>query len=305
MREFKVFAPAKLNLYLDVLHKRTDGYHDVETLFEKIDLKDEIIVREKKRGIDIKVEPPVCPSGKGNIVYSALKALFKEAGTMLGLEIVIKKNIPVSGGLGGGSSDAASVLRSINEAFNLGVSKERLFSVASEIGKDVPFFLLDVPFAAGKGAGEVIETVDVDYPLSHIVVNPGIAVSTAEMYKRIDRYSRTQKKSGIEEIISALKRKDIITLRKSYYNIFEEVLGDYGGPVAEAKALLSGAGARHGFLSGSGPSVFCIVGERHEAREIFGRIAGRKDMGVYLTTTYKGGIYGDNRGQDISQRRSE
>ena len=294
MREFTVYAPAKINLYLDVLRKRRDGYHDIETLFEKIDLKDEIVVREAKKGIVVKVEPPVCPSGKGNIVYSALEALFKEAGIEVGLDVVIRKNIPVSGGLGGGSSDAASVLRAVNEAFDLGVSKERLFSIASAIGKDIPFFLLDTPFATGKGAGEIIEPVDVDYSLAHILINPGIAVSTSEMYKRVDSFYRKRKKSSIEGIISALKKKDIILLRESYYNIFEELLGAYRASVEEAKHLLSEAGSGHGFLSGSGPSVFCILEHGAKAEEIFGRIPDRKNMRAYLATTYKGGIYGDN-----------
>ncbi|MBU1912724.1 MAG: 4-(cytidine 5'-diphospho)-2-C-methyl-D-erythritol kinase, partial [Candidatus Omnitrophica bacterium] len=119
MREIRVFAPCKLNLYLDVLGKRPDGFHDIETIFEKIDLKDEIILKEKGKGLKVRATPSNCGQGKDNIVYKAAKTLFKEIGISLNLDIEIKKRIPVSAGLGGGSSDAASVLRAINEIFKL------------------------------------------------------------------------------------------------------------------------------------------------------------------------------------------
>ncbi|MEE8317855.1 MAG: 4-(cytidine 5'-diphospho)-2-C-methyl-D-erythritol kinase, partial [Candidatus Omnitrophota bacterium] len=257
MRQFTIYAPAKLNLYLDVLERRPDGYHNIKTLFEKIDLKDRIIIREKTRGLDVKVEGSrPCPSGKDNIVYKALKALFKEAGTEIGLEVIIEKRIPVSAGLGGGSSDAAAALRSINEQFGLGVSFERLFSIGAEQGKDIPFFMLDAPFARGLGAGEVLEPMDTDFMLWHVVINPDVAISTSKMYKRLDSRNQGLKRSGIEKTVSAIKNKDLSLLEKAYYNIFEEVLDDdYGPYIDRAKALLLKACTGPCFLSGSGPSV--------------------------------------------------
>ncbi|MBC8474110.1 MAG: 4-(cytidine 5'-diphospho)-2-C-methyl-D-erythritol kinase, partial [Candidatus Omnitrophica bacterium] len=173
MREFTVYAPAKLNLYLDVIGKRPDGYHNIETLFEKIDLKDEIVIKEKNRGIDVKVEPSdLCPSGKDNIVYEAVQTLLKESGADLGLEIVIRKKIPVSAGLGGGSSNAASVMLAINKAFELGITQKRLFSMAGQIGKDVPFFMTDHSLALGTGTGDDLEKIDADIDLAHILIKP-------------------------------------------------------------------------------------------------------------------------------------
>jgi 4-diphosphocytidyl-2-C-methyl-D-erythritol kinase len=289
MREFTVYAPAKLNLYLDVLDKRPDGYHNIETLFEKIDLKDEIIIREKKSiGIDIKIEPPeACPSGRHNIVYQAIEALSKEAEIDLNLEIIIKKKIPVSAGLGGGSSNAASVLRCINEHFGLGVDSEKLFTIASRIGKDVPFFMLDATFAKGMARGELLEPVDVDFSFSHIIIKPDISISTAEMYKRLDNYRHRTKKKGLGKVVSALKKRDLALLKESYYNIFEEVLGNYAKYIKKAKSLLEDVGVGPGFLSGSGPSVFCMLEEREEVEETAKRMQKIKGRDVFVATSCK------------------
>ena len=295
MREFTVYAPAKLNLYLDVLEKRPDGYHNIKTLFEKIDLKDEIHVKEKARGLRVRVEPlGACYSGKDNIAYKAVQALFKKANVDLGLEIVIKKNIPVSAGLGGGSSDAASLLRAINEVFDLGVSFKDLVSVATDTGKDVPFFMFDRTFAIARGAGEELEPLDAETSFSHVIVKPDIAISTAQMYKALDTYNAASKNNAIEKIISAVHKGDVALLKENYYNIFEEVLGGYARDVEEAKSLLKNAGAGPGFLSGSGPSVFCTVKDRAEATRIFNRLPKGEGHDIFVATSYKGGIYGDN-----------
>lgn len=284
--DFKVYAPAKLNLYLDVLEKRPDGYHNIKTIFEKIDLRDEIIIKEKAGDIDITVEPSgMCPSGKGNIVYKVLELLLREAGVSIGLDIVIKKRIPVSAGLGGGSSDAAAVLQGVNEKFDLGVSRERLFSIASETGKDIPFFMLEGSFALGMGAGELLEPVKTGCRWSHIIIKPDVSISTAEMYARLDGHARKSEKPDIEKIILALEKKDLCLFKKNYYNIFEEVLIDYDLYIERAKTLLSNAGSGPGFLSGSGPSVFCTVEEREEAVQIAEKIPKAGNMKVFVATT--------------------
>jgi len=187
MREIRIFAPAKINLYLDVLDKRKDGFHNIETIFEKIDLLDEIIIKEKGKGLKVRASLARCDQARGNIVYKAVAALLREAKVKLNLDIEIKKHIPVSAGLGGGSSDAASSLRAVNELFKLGVPKKRLFQIALDTGKDVPFFMVDAPFAIGKAAGESLERLNLDYSLFHILVKPRISLSTRLMYARIDK----------------------------------------------------------------------------------------------------------------------
>jgi len=289
MREIKVYAPAKINLYLDVLNKRPDGYHNIETLFEKIDLKDEIVIKEKGKGLKVKTNLAECPWGKDNIVYKAIQALSIEAKINLNLDIIIKKAIPVSAGLGGGSSDAASALKAVNKIFDLGIEEKQLFSIASNIGKDAPFFMLDNSFVIGRGSGELLEPLNIKNSFSHIIIKPKIPISTAEMYKKIDNHKARSKKSNIEKIVYALKKKDITLLEKNYYNIFEEVLGGYGNCIKKVKDLFFKAGVRHSILSGSGPSVFCTFQDTKEAVRIFGKIPKGKDIKIFLVTTYRGG----------------
>jgi 4-diphosphocytidyl-2-C-methyl-D-erythritol kinase len=288
MREIRVSAPAKLNLYLDVLDKRSDGYHDIKTLFEKIDLQDEIVIREKtKKGLSVKVEPMgACPSGEQNIVYKALSALLKASRSDVGLEVMIKKRIPVAAGLGGGSSDAASAIRAVNDSFDLGLSKKELFSIAIEAGKDVPFFMLDESFAIASKTGECLEPLEIGEKLFHIIIKPRISVSTAEMYKRIDDGDLKMQNGGIDKIVLALKKNEIDGIRKHCYNIFELVLADYSPYIEKAKTLLEDAGAGQCLLSGSGPSVFCVLNDGKEAQEILKRIPKKQNMDIFFATTY-------------------
>jgi len=296
MRKIRVFAPAKLNLYLDVLGKRPDGFHDIETIFEKIDLKDEIIIKEKGKGLKVKVDATDCGQGKENTVYKAAREIFKEAGVTLNLDITIKKRIPVSAGLGGGSSDAASALRAINDIFKLGILDKKLLSIACDVGKDVPFFMTDASFASAKGAGERLKKINLDKDLFHILIKPSISLSTRVMYQRIDRYNFSSRKHSFKDALCALKKMDVKALEKNYYNIFESVLAGNSVHINRIKALLARSGGQHSLLSGSGPTVFCTFENKKDARSVFRKLPNNKNMGVFLVKTCKGGIYGDNRG---------
>ncbi len=301
MQGLRVYAPAKLNLYLDVLDKRPDGYHNIKTLFEKIDLKDEIEIIKKPKGINVRVEPKsLCPEGKDNIVYKAVESLLKESKADLGFDVIIKKNIPTGSGLGGGSSDVASVLRAINENFDLGILPKRLFHIASLLGKDVPFFMLDTSFAMAQLTGEDLETIETDTSFFHIVVKPDVSISTKSMYKRLDKLHREPRRNGLEAIIPAIKNKDLKLLKKTYYNVFEEVLSDNAQYIEEMKSLLLTSGVDRVFLSGSGSALFSTFKEKADAMKVLERLPKKQGMDVFLATTYKGGIYGDNRGKDIS-----
>ncbi|MFH1782036.1 MAG: 4-(cytidine 5'-diphospho)-2-C-methyl-D-erythritol kinase [Candidatus Omnitrophota bacterium] len=294
MQEFKVYAPAKLNLYLDVVGKRPDGNHNIETLFEKIDLKDEIVIKESKEGIKVDVFNSSCPSGEKNIVYKALVALLNEADIKLGLEVSINKKIPVSAGLGGGSSDAASALRSVNDKFKLGVPKARLLDIAKGLGKDVPFFMIDEPFAIGTECGDELKIIDSDISLAHVVIKPDTSISTALAYSRVDLGKRQKIDKGINKLITALKSKDISSIEKNCYNIFEEALGEDKDNIESIKGQASRDTKKEFFLSGSGPAIFCIIEGRDMAKAILGNVQKINNMEYFLATTYKGGIYGDN-----------
>ncbi|PIU83199.1 MAG: 4-(cytidine 5'-diphospho)-2-C-methyl-D-erythritol kinase, partial [Elusimicrobia bacterium CG06_land_8_20_14_3_00_38_11] len=141
MVEIKLKANAKINLFLDILNKRKDGYHNIRTIFQEISLTDEIYVREIKNGIKIFCAHPKVPTNKTNLVYKAADLLKKHSGIKKGILIKIKKNIPVGGGLGGGSSDAAAVLKGLNKLWNLKLTKNQLAGIGKKIGADVPFFI--------------------------------------------------------------------------------------------------------------------------------------------------------------------
>ncbi|MDO8603716.1 MAG: 4-(cytidine 5'-diphospho)-2-C-methyl-D-erythritol kinase [Candidatus Omnitrophota bacterium] len=286
MREIRVYAPAKLNLYLDVLKKRPDGYHNIETIFEKIDLKDEIIIKEKGKGLKVRATPFNCSQGKENTVYKAAKALFKESGVDLNLDIEIKKRIPVSAGLGGGSSDAASALKAINEIFKLGVSAKRLFTISSDIGKDVPFFMLETPFAVGRGTGERLEKIKLDKDFFHILIKPSISLSTKMMYQRIDKQGFPGSRHSLKSALYALEN-GAEELAETYYNIFESVLAGNSVHINRVKALLSRAGAQRSLLSGSGPTVFCTFENKEEARVVFRKMPKDRKISVFLVKTYR------------------
>jgi len=287
MREIKVYAPAKINLYLDVLGKRKDGFHNIETIFEKIDLLDEIIIKEKGRGLKVRANLARCSQDRENIVYKAVSALLKEAKVKLNLDIEIKKHIPVSAGLGGGSSNAASSIRAVNEIFKLGLSKKNLFNIALDTGKDVPFFMDDAQFAVGRGTGELLTKLNLDYSLFHILVKPGISLSTRLMYSRIDKCNVSDKGGPLKNAISALKSRDLNALENNYYNIFERALAGDSVHIDRIKGMLLKLGDKISLLSGSGPTVFCTFDNKEDADAVFRKIPKDRGMGIFLVETYR------------------
>ena len=152
MNRLVLKSPAKLNLYLDVLRKRPDGFHDIDTIFEKIALFDIITIKPLGKGIKVTSDNPALPTGKKNLAYKAARILFEKTGFKKGVSINIKKNIPLSSGLGGGSSNAASTLLGVNRLFKLGLNKKELVEIAKTLGAYVPFFLYDYNFALGNHA---------------------------------------------------------------------------------------------------------------------------------------------------------
>lgn len=286
MREIVVYAPAKLNLYLDVLDKRPDGYHNIETLFEKVDLLDVISIRESKQGIHIKTNTAECPQDEGNIVYKALEGLFKAAEVRLNLSVDINKKIPIQAGLGGGSSDAANVLKAVNSFFELGVSREKILEIGMETGKDTPFFLEDYPMAIATGTGEILEPVRIDSTLHHIVIKPDMGFSTSEMYKKIDCLKRIGKRHSIKDTVEAVQKKDIALLEKSYYNVFEEIIDKNRSGFIKVKEIFSDIRAQS-LLTGSGSAVFCTYRNQEEANDALGKIPKIDGIKLFLCKTYK------------------
>lgn len=296
MKKLVLRSPAKVNLYLEVLRKRHDGYHDIETLFEKVALFDFITMAPAASGIRVMADTPRLPSGKANLVYRAAKALFEKAGFRGGVAIHVKKNIPIAAGLGGGSSDAAAVLEGVNSLFRLGLKKTDLMALGSGLGADVPFFLEDSSFAVGTSRGDKLRPIYINnINIWHIIIYFDFEVSTKWVYGRLNlKLTRriNDVKIPVRILRSVLRENNSIeNLGFSLYNRLEEVVFDrFNGPAA-AKAALLEEGAYGAVMSGSGPTVFGIVGSREEGialRRRLQRRLSRYGARVLVAGTTKG-----------------
>ncbi|NOX97981.1 MAG: 4-(cytidine 5'-diphospho)-2-C-methyl-D-erythritol kinase [Nitrospirae bacterium] len=299
MKEIKVLSPAKINLFLKVLSKRKDGYHEIETIFQAIDIHDEVILRERKKGIKIICLKEGVPLGKENLAYRAAEIILKETHLQRGVEIEIKKKIPVAAGLGGGSSNAAAVLVGLKELWSLrNLRKERWQSLAEELGMDVPFFLKGGR-ALGERRGEELTLLKEWQPFWLTVVIPASKVSTAWVYQSLN-LGLTRKRKQTKIIIDDLKTWPGKDWSSVLYNRLEEVTEKRYPHVKRIKERLQALGGI-ALMSGSGPAVFGVFPERRQAEEAGAIIEEELDSTpevrqsgvgkgeVYIAKTFSGG----------------
>ena len=294
MKELRIESPAKVNLFLEVLGKRKDGYHNVETILETVDLFDSLVLKEIEKGIEIKSNLPELPLGKENLVYQAAALLEKRLGIEKGIQITINKRIPLASGLGGGSSNGASVLLGLNKLWDLDLSYEELLGLAREIGADVPFFLREGR-TLGKGRGDELRFLSQGPALYFVLVSPDFEVSTEWVYENLKacppkieerRRDLTKEARSIKIILSALKSGKITKIGNSLYNRLEEVVIPRHPQIAKIKKRLLGLGARGALMSGSGPSVFGLADDKKSAAEIYRKI--KKDFRkVFFLKSFK------------------
>jgi 4-diphosphocytidyl-2-C-methyl-D-erythritol kinase len=272
-------APAKVNYRLDVLRRRPDGYHDLRMIMQRIDLCDEIVITlADKPGIRVTCGQEGVPDGPGNIAWMAADALLKKSGRQAGIDISIAKNIPVAAGLGGGSSDAATVLMGVNELLELRFSDEQLMEIGVKLGADVPFFIFK-RCALAEGIGERLTPL-VQIPAAWLVlVNPNIHVSTAWVYKNL------QLTSGNSANIIPLFYNSIGDICAILANDLESVTIDRFPMIGEIKKRLLAAGARGTLMSGSGPTVFALFDNEGRARQAAQELARESSWFVRAVRT--------------------
>jgi 4-diphosphocytidyl-2-C-methyl-D-erythritol kinase len=253
-------SPAKINLILKVLRKREDGYHDLATLMQRVSLCDEM--RFSLTGDTIAVKSPgsALPENEDNIVYRAAQALFSYVSYTSGVEIEIKKKIPIAAGLGGGSSNAATTLVALNDMVGCHLSTEDLINIGLKIGADVPFFIYGKT-AWAFGIGEQLQNADEIPPMWFVLVNPGFEVSTKKVYENL-KLGLT--KEGIKYNIPRLEKVSHIAGELS--NDLEKVTCEFHPIIKDIKGLLKSAGALGSLMSGSGPTVFGIFKNEDSAR---------------------------------------
>lgn len=287
MQTINLKAPAKVNLHLDVLAKRRDGFHDIETIFEKIGLCDEISLSRQRQGIRVFCRHKDVPKDASNLGFRAAQALLAKTACAGGVRIKIVKRIPVACGLGGGSSDAASVLLGLNELLGLKQTRPQLLKIAKELGADVPFFILRERSAIGRGKGDKLTPLRVERENWYILVIPEFKVFTPMMYRAL-RIALTKVPRSVKIVLHALKTGNLTAFDKYSYNSFEPVLIKKYREISEIKKALKSCGVSAAKVSGSGPCVFGIARTRKEAMNISRKLrATGEAWQVIVTKTYQ------------------
>ena len=267
-RRLVLNAAAKVNLVLEVLGKRDDGYHELVTVMQAVDLSDRITLDDADV-LELRSRAPGVPADERNLALGAAIALREAAGVTRGARITLDKQIPVAAGLGGGSADAAAVLLGLNRLWRLRWPLARLDEVATRLGMDVPFFLRGGT-ALATGRGERIEPLR-GRSLPLVLVNPRFAVSTAAVYAQVTPAMYTD--GGHATMLCAgLPRRSPARVAASLYNGLQEAAVAAHPPIGRIRAALLAAGALGALMSGSGPTVFGVARSFEHARQIRRRL---------------------------------
>lgn len=267
-------APAKVNLFLEVLGKRDDNYHNLNTFFLKIDLCDKLYFSLKEKGIKISCDDRRVPKNSKNLVYKAACLVQKQAGLRKGVHIKIKKKIPIAAGLGGGSSDAAITLLAVNKLWDLKLKRQTLLGLAKQLGSDVPLFLNSATAAWATGRGDRLKPVKLRKKYWLVLVNPKIAVSTKQIFEAVPRYL-TNIRNDVKLLTNALSRADIETIGMHLFNRLENITFRKHRGLAKIKRNMSALGVRAVLMSGSGSAIFGIVKNREEAMRVRNKLQRR------------------------------
>jgi 4-diphosphocytidyl-2-C-methyl-D-erythritol kinase len=260
-------SPAKVNLRLEILKKREDGYHEVRTILQKISLHDTLLFSLKEgQRISIKADHPHLPTGKRNLIYQAAQSILEKSDYKAGVRIEIKKKIPLGAGLGGGSSNAATTLKALNQLLKLDLSQRELMEMGLRIGADVPFFFFEGA-AIGSGIGERLKKIKLP-GLWYVLIYPNFEVSTRWAYQnfvltRSQFHFNLQKLTRTPEEVSRGLRNDL-----------EEVVSREHSQIGIMKRILCSAGALGASMTGSGPTVFGIFSEERGASEAYRKVRG-------------------------------
>jgi 4-diphosphocytidyl-2-C-methyl-D-erythritol kinase len=264
-------APAKINLFLYVISKRDDGYHNIESLLQAIDLFDDITL-EKSDTIELACSDPAAPAGERNLAYKAA-VILQSHFYFPGVKITLNKKIPSGAGLGGGSSDAAFVMRGLLRLYNLKPTPAEINELAAKVGSDVPFFL-STGQALIEGRGEIVKTVDLPVSYDIAVVSPPFSISTSEIYRRVKldltsdaRYRLLSKKIDLSRLVR---------ISRDFRNDLEDIVISIHSDLSDLKRSLLGTGAFYCAMTGSGSSFFGLYGR---GARLVGRFESLKERG--------------------------
>ncbi len=296
MNQITIKSPAKVNLYLEVKDLRQDEYHNIDTVFQKITLYDEITLSERTKGIKLICDNKDVPVNHCNLAYKAIRLLNGVVKGLPGIEISIKKIIPVAGGLGGGSSNAASVLLGLKKLWQIKVSQKRLMELGRVLGADVPFFISGFGTAVGRERGDRLTPIANNLSFWLVLVNPGIKISTKEVYNSL-KIGLTKDRGGVKIISHAIREGSLNMVCRGLYNRLEESVTKRCKVVSQIMEKLRSFGAMGVAMSGSGPTVYGITSTREEAMRLRDMIV-REGWSIFIARNVnyaeRGGSDGDN-----------
>lgn len=262
MNRIQMKALAKVNLGLDVIRRREDGYHEVKMIMQTVRLYDRIILEKTQQGISMETNLSFLPVNEQNIAYRAAKMLMDEFHIQGGLHIKIDKHIPVAAGMAGGSTDGAAVLYGVNKIFELGLTKRQLMERGVKLGADVPYCIMRGTVLS-EGIGEILTPVP-SLPDCHILIaKPPVSVSTKHVYENL-KLDKIEKHPDIDGMVEALRIEDLHGVTQRMENVLETVTIPEHPEIQQIKDLMIKEGALNALMSGSGPTVFGIFDDREK-----------------------------------------
>ena len=291
IKHLSLKAYGKINLGLDVLRRREDGYHDVRMIMQTVGIFDRVdLIWKEELGIQVETNLYYLPTNENNLVYKAAKLLMDEFQVQDGLLIRLRKFIPVAAGMAGGSSDAAAVLFGVNKMFRLGLTTEELMQRGVKIGADVPYCILRGT-ALSEGIGEVLTSLPPVPQCQVLVAKPGINVSTKFVYENLHANDlRPEQHPDIDGMIRAIKAQDLQGIADKLGNVLETVTGKEYPVIQEIKDKMLEFGAIGSLMSGSGPTVFGLFTNPKAAQQAYEELRYGESSGlakqVYLTNFY-------------------
>jgi len=281
MAELTVQAYAKINLTLEVVRRLPSGYHELRTVFQQIALCDDLVLEDSNK-IGLTCNDTSLAIGSGNLAWRAAALIVSRCCPQRAVHIHLHKRIPIGGGLGGGSADAAAVLVGLNRLWNLGLTRQELMALGAELGMDVPFCILGGT-ALGTGRGEDLTPLPPLPPLALVLAHPGTSVSTAQAYAGL-RPHHMGNGEATAAMVSAISRGDMRAVAAGLYNVFEQSLMSHLPAIGRIKSLMLEGGAWNAALTGSGACVFALAGSPDEAEAIAAAVR-REFPDVIVTRT--------------------
>jgi len=285
MKSVVLKSPAKLNLFLQVLSKREDGFHNISTLFQRISLYDEMAFKSNLSGrILLDCGKSKLPIGRKNLVFKVAELLKQEYGVRQGVDIKLKKRIPIAAGLAGGSSNAATALLGLSNIWGLNLKRLQLLSYANKLGSDISFFLHDESWALGTGRGEIIQPLKIDMKLWYVLVVPCVKVYSSKVYQGL-KLQLTKVNDNVNILIHNLKNNSLNAIDSLLRNDLEPEVIRFCPQLLKLKERLKSFDSKGVMVSGSGPSVFALTESEKKAKKI-ASILSKKFTRVYVVRTF-------------------